>query len=127
MRSFITLGEKTTVKSSTRCTTITTCPLLLSQPRNEGGNVVFSATFIFSLKDKEKVIKMIMILTKEKTFSHRKIIILYNYINNRSEKVYNVLGIYCIKIQRTIRKKKAKKKKDGKETTSGHPSGAAQI
>ena len=68
-----------------------------------------------------------MILTKEKTFSHRKIIILYYYINIRSEKVYNVLGIYCIKIQRTIRKNKAKKKKDGKETTSGHPSGAAQI
>ena len=51
-----------------------------------------------------------MILTKEKTFSHRKIIILYYYINNRSEKVYNVLGIYCIQIQRTMRKKEARKK-----------------
>ena len=51
-----------------------------------------------------------MILTKEKTFSHRKLITLYYYINRRSEKEYNVLGLYCIKIQGTMRKKEAKKK-----------------
>ena len=63
--SFSTNGENPCEKSA-RHATITTYPLLWYQPRNKGGNVAFLAYINFLLKGNEKVIKMIVIIAKEK-------------------------------------------------------------
>ena len=57
----------------------------------------------FLLKGKEKVIKMIVIIAKEKKNSKKACREIYQtnniilYINRRSEIEYIVLGIYCLR------------------------------
>ena len=80
MMSFTTIGENP-CKSSVMRATITTYPPILSQPRNKEEMLLFKLRL---LKGKEKVIKMIVIIAKEKNIfpekhdeNFIKVIILY--------------------------------------------------
>ena len=85
------------------------------------------------MKGKEKVIKMIVIIAKgKKTFSKKACREIYQtnniiYQQTQWEKYIMCSEYIALRSKEQWGRRKQRRKKDRKETTSGHPSGAALI